>query len=82
MKKIFRKGMIALTLVAGLAFATPQQTFANGFPDPPKLKGYECRNIQLVIFHPQGTDLYLMICRDGDTGAIIWTKVLGGDYIG
>ena len=79
MNKI-KKSLMALTLLLSLTFAAPQQTYANGFPDPPQLKGFEYRNIQLVIFHPKGSDIYLLVCRDGDTGVIIWTKVLGGDF--
>ena len=33
MKKIFKNGLLALTLIAGMAFAVPQSTSANPFGD-------------------------------------------------
>lgn len=82
MGKLFKKGLLTLTLILGMTFAAPQNANAEGLGDVPVPQlGFHLKNLRLEIINLEGTDIYLMVCIDGDTGQVIWAKTLGGNAL-
>ena len=84
MKNFLKRGLASLAFVLGMSLGCPQMANATGLPDLPNPStelGFKLKNYKLDVINLEGTDIYLLVCRDGDTGAVIWARMLGGDSL-